>query len=351
MIRTSAMGFCLCFLVSCSFGERLARTGVRATQQFEDDAGARQAERDAAVQQMLDRHEPEALSYEDIVRIGFQEWLDHRQRAWVPVAVASELVVNWPKVARATQITVTQQEVSIQATNSAGAQALKGALENAQWVKDVTASELLVSGHVVAVERVLAPDNKPDLLAEQMRFTSGKEGLQFSSSRSISDMNEPGQIAQEVDAFNCWHRVMQRSEGYKTLDGEWIEGGMRPVRPEKPTIQIGKWVEVPEKEEGKAWVRSRASKELRGSFPGLLQGLDCMKSTNVRFGVRKIDFKPDPSLRGAAILVYEIDLFQELPLDPSRETPWAKPDSWGEAERPERVRVLKDKTLANPFAK
>ena len=78
--------------------------------------------------------------------------------------------------------------------------------------------------------------------------------------------------------------------------------------------------------------------------------LDCMKSTSARYGVRKVEFQPDPSSDAGAILAFEIDLFLSLPLDPKRETPWAQPDAWGEAKRPERVRVLKDKTLANPFA-
>ena len=75
-----------------------------------------------------------------------------------------------------------------------------------------------------------------------------------------------------------------------------------------------------------------------------------MKSSDVRFGVRKIDFTPDPSSAGNAVLIYEIDLLLGHSLDPNRETPWATPSAWGEAERPERVRVLKDQTLTNPFA-
>jgi len=62
MIRTSATGFCLCFLVSCSFGERLARTVVEANQESADEADARQEERDAAVQKMKERHKQLAAS-------------------------------------------------------------------------------------------------------------------------------------------------------------------------------------------------------------------------------------------------------------------------------------------------
>ena len=138
--------------------------------------------------------------------------------------------------------------------------------------------------------------------------------------------------------------------GYETMDGTWVAPKKAPVRPEKPTIPVGEWVELPDQEQGKAWVRHRASKDLRGPFSALVQGLDCLQSTSARYGVRKIDFQPDLSSAGGAVLAVEIDLFLSFPLDPKRETPWAKQDSWGEAERPERVRVLKDRTVANPFA-
>ena len=355
MIRTSAMGFSLCFLVSCNFGDLLGRTVVQAyqqsAQQSAEEAKALQAERNAAVQQKLDRRKREAVAHQAFVdreRTHFQEWLDHWQRAWVPVAVVSEVALRWPKVARANQITVTQQEVSIQATNSTGAQAIKGALENAQWVEGVTVSENVVTGQVAAVKRALAPDNESDLLAERKRLAAG---YQYGSHRPITDFNEPRMVEGETDAFNCWRRVMKMSEGYTTMDGDWVEPGMRPVPPEKHAIQLGAWVELPEKEEGKHWGRDRAYREVRGPFSKLVQGLDCVRQSRLMHGIRKIDLKRDPSSRGNAVLVYEVDLIRAVSGDSNLETPWAKPDSWGEAERPERVRVLKDKTLANPFAK
>ena len=87
----------------------MARTVVEANQESADEADARQAERDAAVQKMKERHKQLAASGLERERAHFQEWLDHWQRAWVPVAVVSELALRWPKVARANQITVTQQ--------------------------------------------------------------------------------------------------------------------------------------------------------------------------------------------------------------------------------------------------
>ena len=318
-----------------------------STERVIDD---RLAELNTPEQQMMERHEQEPLSSEDIVRIGFQEWLDHHQRAWVPVEIVSELALNWPKKVHATQIVVTQHEVTIQVTSIKGAQALKSAMGRGKWLKDVKLSETLVTGQVVAVERVLAPDSDVELLAEIDRLTNGKDGVQFSPSRPIFEMNDAGQLDQETDAFNCWHRVMKLREGYESMDGTWIEAQKTLVRPDKPKISVGKWVELPDKEKGKAWVRNRALKELRGPFPVLVQGLDCLKSTRVRYGVRKIEFQSDPSFSGGAILEYEIDLFLNLPLDPNRETPWGKGNSWGEAERPKRARTLKDRTLVNPFA-
>lgn len=347
------MGLVVWFMLSCS-GLQVAKEFVNRLEDLNEEAAAEweegRPEREREVEAYLAKYELEVMKPEEIKRILFQEWLDHRQRAWVPVAVVSELALTWPKTARAERITITQHVVTIQATNNAGAQALKDALERAQWVKDVNLSESVVTGQVVAVKRVLAPASDPELLAEMDRLSNGEEGLQFSSSVPLPDMNDPGYIDRETDAFNCWRRVMKMSEGFKTLDGEWVEGGMKPVRPDKPTIPVGPWIALPEKEEGKAWVRNRASKELSGPFSALVQGLDCTKSTSVQHGVRKIDFQPDPSMTGNAILVYEIDLFLEITFDANRETPWSQSDFWGEADRPERVRVLKDKTLANPFA-
>jgi len=112
--------------------------------------------------------------------------------------VVSELALRWPKVARANQITVTQQEVSIQATNSTGAQAIKGAQESAQWVEDVTVSENVVTGQVAAVKRALAPDNESDLLAERKRLASDEAGYQYGSHRPITDFNEPRRAEKET---------------------------------------------------------------------------------------------------------------------------------------------------------
>lgn len=330
MIRVVAAGTVLVFSAAC--GKESPKPEVVDPQ----------AERAAAMQQAKEEYEQEQRRLQ---RITFQEWVDHVQGAWVPVAAVAELALAWPKGARAARVTVSNRDMTIEATTTSGANVLNASLEGLQWVDGATVSDRLVTAQVTAVKRSLAPENDADLFAEIDRLESTG---QYGSTLTVSDKNGSHLIDSATDAFNCWRRVEGKTERVQTMDGTWSEV---PVRPKNTKVSMGQWTDLLETEVGRAWTRNRASVELRGPFPELVHGLDCMRSTSVLYSVRSIDIVPDPAASGNAVLSLVIDLPLRSAIDPRRETPWAKADSWGEAEPPGRVRTLKDQPLANPFAK
>ena len=304
-------------------------------------------EREREVEAYLETHELDRMKPEDIQRVMFQEWLDHQQRAWVPVAVVSDVLSMWPQAVRTTQITVTQRELSIRATTEAGALAIKERVQGSSWMQDVTVSEKTVNGQITAVKRVLAPEDDAEVSAEVKRLSDDQA---MGSSPGVSDRNFATSLDNESDAFNCWRRVQKKRERFQRMDGTWAEGGTVEVRPEAPTVELGQWVALSETEQGRAWTRNRASVELRGPFPALVQGLDCVKETGARYSVRAIDFAPDLVANEGIILTFTVDLLMESTWAQDRKTPWAEDVAWGTAAPPARSRTLKGRKLANPFS-
>jgi len=327
--------------------ERVADAVVDANQLSEGEASAREQARDEAVRQMMDRHELKVAKPEEIQRTMLQEWLDHQQTAWVPVAVVSELALLWPRSARATRITVNQRELKIETTTDAAAQSLTGALKGSQWLQELTVSEKTVTGRVLSVTRELAPETDDAVSAEIQRLSDGYE---LGSSPTVTERNIESSHASESDAFNCWRRVVGKKEGFRRLDGTWSEGGTGDVRPEKPAVSMGQWAELSETESGGAWARTRASVQLQGSFAALVQGLDCVQMTGARYSVNSIEFKAGPASAENASLQFDVDLISKSAWAEGRNAPWSEAALWGVVQRPERSRSLKGRTLMDPFA-
>ena len=338
------------FLLSCS-GVEIAEGFTNLLEELNKESAAEweagRPEREEEVEAYLATHELDLMKPQDIKRVMFQEWLDHQQRAWVPVAVVTDVFSVWPQAVRATQITVTQSEVLIRTATEADAQAIKARVQDSSWVQDVTVSEKMVTGQVTAVKRQLAPESDTEVSAEVKRLSDSQV---LGSSPTVADRNFVTSLANESDAFNCWRRVQKKRERFQRMDGTWVEGGTVEVRPEKPTVLMAQWVDLSETEQGRAWTRKRASVELRGPFPALVQGLDCAKKTGARYSVRTIDFVTDPVSNGGAILAFTVDLLMESVWAQDRQTPWAEDVTWGSAAPPERRRTLKDQKRVNPFA-
>ena len=77
------------WLLGCSSGQRLVQVIVDKNQESAEHREENQTERQEDIRNTVSRHERDGATPEEIRRAMLQEWIDHQQSAWVPVAVLS----------------------------------------------------------------------------------------------------------------------------------------------------------------------------------------------------------------------------------------------------------------------
>jgi hypothetical protein len=262
-------------------------------------------------------------------RKPLQEWLDHQSNAWVPVAVLSDAVTRWPPGVAAESIDVTHEEFTVRVQSPESVDLLMSSLGGSPWLAKLSHDGTAVSGRLHRVERDLAPET-----AEAVEAMIGTlvETHVFGTSPGVEERNAEAMSWQVTSLFNCWDK--SRSDTPRVQVGEWSSNG---------------WVQS-----GSRFSRSGASVEVKGPFPAVLNGLDCARSSGWRLAVQALKFKSEASPSRDVVLNLEVALIEDALKRTAGEpvsglAPWSAADLWGTASRPERKRVLKDRTVVDPF--
>jgi len=335
------------WLLGCSSGQRLVQVIVDKNQESAEHREENEAERKEEIRNTVSRHERVGATPEETRRAMLQEWMDHQQSAWVPVAVLSTVITQWPSGVPVERIVVNQRELHIGAGTSAAIQQIGVALQEAIWLQNMVLSDSVLKAEIRAVARELAPQADSAVIAELQRLSDTHV---LGSSPPVADRNRERAHLQEQDALNCWERVDGQQERYRRLDGTWSDGGPEKVRPETPTVRMGQWSDASGSELGQAWQRTRAVLQLEGPFVSILQGLDCARSTGARYSVQSIEFTPKAKNSTEVVLRLEVALIGERGWVEDAVAPWGERASWGESPRPERSRVLENQSVRDPFS-